>query len=278
MKDKIVITGANGFIGRYLTEYLSQHNYEVVALIHKNYKFAVKGVEYRQFDMDSFSGDIIPEDTKAIIHCAYIPFKQGHKTNERNFKATQRLIKISRIKHVSKFVFLSSFSAFPDALSHYGKNKYEIEQIFDENTDLILRPALVKGSGGLWKNMQKLIDNNRFIPLIGNGIQPVQTVDIRVLAEVIKVGIEKNISGFYNIADQEAFPIKQLYKSMSSENQKANFFIPIPYFVSILIVKFFALISDNPPITKENLLGLKQMKARKPADIKAVFGIDNIGF
>lgn len=274
MSKTIVITGANGFIGRYLTEYFSYLKYDVIALIHKTYKAAIKGVEYRQFDMNSFSGDIIPENALAIIHCAYIPWQKGNNSDEQNMKATSRLLQIARKKNVGKFVFLSSFSAFEDALSHYGKSKFQLEKLFDSHKDLIIRPALVKGDGGLWKNMGTTIQKNKFVPLIGGGNQPVQIIEIRLLAEVVIQGIERNISGYYNIADGKAYPIKELYRKFAKQKESKTFFIPIPYFIAKFLIKIMGIVSNNPPVTEENLLGLKQMKERDFIDIKSIFGVD----
>jgi len=98
MNKTIVITGANGFIGRYLIEFFNHKGYSVVALIHNAYKIAVPGVDYRQFDLDSFAGDVIPEGTEAIVHAAYIPYKKGNNSDSRNLKGTKRLLDIARRK------------------------------------------------------------------------------------------------------------------------------------------------------------------------------------
>ena len=271
MNKTIVITGANGFIGRFLIEFFNNKGFHVVALIHHAYKIAVPGVDYRQFDLDSFAGDIIPKDTAAIIHAAYIPYKKGNNSDLRNLKGTKRLLDIARRKKVRKFIYLSSFSATEDALSHYGKNKYKIEKLFDENTDLIFRPGLVVGHGGLYKNIKSIISKSSVIPLIGGGKQPVQTIEINTLAQVIHGGIEKDISGFFNIATEEAIYIKDLYKSIAEDQNKKVKFIPLPYFLAGLLIYIMEIIMKQPPITIENLNGLKQMKGRKVTDMRIFF-------
>ncbi len=274
MTKTIVITGANGFIGRFLIEFFSKRGYHVISLIHRAYKAALPGVEYRLFDMDSFAGDVIPQNAAAVIHAAYIPYKKGNNSEARNLKATQRLLNIARKKNTGKFVFLSSFSAADDALSHYGKNKYELEQLFDEKRDLVLRPALVTGDGGLYKNLVKIIEGSRIIPLIGGGKQPVQTVKVETLAEVIAAGIEKNISGFYDIAEYKAITMRELYEKIAKRNSKRISFFTIPYFLAAPLVFLLENFSAKPLITKENLDGLRKMKERDCSALKDVFEIN----
>ena len=274
MDKTIVVTGANGFIGRYLTEYFSKRNYKVIALIHRAYKAALPGVDYRLFELDSFAGDVIPENTIAVIHAAYIPYRKGNNSDERNLRATKRLLEFSRKKNVGKFVFLSSFSAMPDALSHYGQSKYRQEQLFDISKDLILRPALVRGEGGLFRNIEKVIEKSGIIPLPGGGKQPVQLVDIDVLAKVIESSIEKDISGAYNIASGNRLTVKELYLDIAKSLNRKIRFVNIPFALILPAIGLLSLFTENLPVTKENILGLKQMAVRQPAGLKTVFGID----
>ncbi len=272
MNKTIVITGANGFIGRYLSEYFAYNGYQVTALIHSKLKYAIKGVTYRQFDMDSFSTDVIPNDIAAVVHCAYIPYKKSNNSDERNLRATERLLEICRKRKIGKFVFLSSFSAKSIAISHYGRNKYTLEQLFDVEKDLIFRPALVEGNGGLWKKMEDIIKANKVIPLIGGGKQAMQTINIELLAKIIHGGIEKNLSGVYDIAENESLTMKDVYRKMAAGMDKKIHFLPIPYFVASLIVQSLALVMKEPPITVENLNGLKQSAFRRPSDLKIFLG------
>jgi len=262
MNKTIVITGANGFIGRFLIEHFKNNGYHVVALIHRAYKAALPDVEYRQFDLDSFAGDVIPMQAEALIHAAYIPYKKGNNSDSRNLKGTQRLLEIAHRKKVKKFIYLSSFSAMEDALSHYGQNKFEIEKLFNENIDLVLRPGLVIGNGGLYKNLKSIILKSSIIPLIGGGKQPVQTINILKLAEVIQAGIENSSCGYYNIAEENAFPIRDLYKKIAVENNRKVHFLPLPYPIATFMIKAMEFFFKEPPITLENLNGLKQMKSR----------------
>lgn len=274
MNKTVVISGANGFIGRYLIDFFLAKKYHVVALIHRAKKQAVPGVEYRLFDLDSFSTDIIPNNADAFIHAAYIPYKKGNNSSNRNYKATSRLFKIAQDKQLKNFIYLSSFSAMPNALSEYGKSKYEIEKIFSEKNALILRPGLVIGYGGLYKNIKSIIAKTSLIPLIGKGKQLVQRIDVEEVAEFIYAGIEGNIHGDFNIGEKEPISMKAFYLDVAQRMDRKITFIPIPYYIAGILIRIMEVVFKNPPLRKENLLGLKQMSPRKTISLEAFKSIN----
>jgi len=268
---KVLITGANGFIGSYLVRYFKEHGFEVQALIHKAYRAALPGVEYRQFDLKSFGSDIIPKDVDTVIHTAYIPYSKGSNSDELNLSSTKRLLDISRKKNIPNFIFLSSFSAKPNALSHYGQNKWQLQQLFDMERELVLRPGLVLGNGGLFQNMHNMIRNGKTIPMIDGGKQALQTIYIEDLAHIIKSAVEHNTHGLYTVAEKEPVSMKAFNKEIASLLNKKVYFPSIPYFAADLIFNSLELFNIKTKIGKENYLGLKQMQAETTCDSEAIF-------
>ena len=268
---KVVITGANGFIGFYLVQHFQKQGYEVLALIHKAYRAALPGVEYRQFDLNSFGNDIIPKDADAVIHTAYIPYSKGSNSDEINLTSTMRLLEIARKKNISNFIFLSSFSAKADALSHYGKNKWQLQQLFDTEKELVLRPGLVLGNGGLFHNMHSMIRKSKTIPMIGGGKQALQTIHIEDLANIIEEAILRNIHGLYTVAEKNHVSLIEFNKEIAQQMNKKVYFPTIPYFIADFIFGMLEAFHIKTKIGKENYLGLKQMQSEAVSDTKATF-------
>jgi len=268
---KVLITGANGFIGSFLVRYFKAQGFEVNALIHKAYRAALPGVEYRQFDLKSFGSDIIPSDVDAVIHTAYIPYSKDKNTDEINLNSTKRLLNISRKKNIRNFIFLSSFSAKPDALSHYGKNKWAIQQLFDLEKELVLRPGLVLGNGGLFQNMYNMIRSSKTIPLIGGGNQPLQTIYLEDLAQIIKSAILNNTHGLYTVAEENAVSMKTFNMEIAQLLNKKVYFPSLPYFLADVIFGSLELLKIKTKINKENYLGLKQMQKESVSNSEVIF-------
>jgi nucleoside-diphosphate-sugar epimerase len=77
------------------------------------------------------------------------------------------------------------------AVSEYGKTKLAIEKMLDPRKDLILKPGLVLGHGGLFGSILRMIRSLPILPLVDGGSQPLQAVDIEDLAKCVEVGIHQ---------------------------------------------------------------------------------------
>ncbi len=261
MEKKIIITGANGFIGFELINYFSKRNFKVVAFVYSPVKVAIENVEYVQYDMNKTVDELSFENADYIIHCAYLKSSKNNDTSRINIESTKRLLEISRKYKLKKFVFLSSFSAHKDALSNYGKTKFELEKIFDKNSDLVIKPGLVLGNGGLFKNIESIIKKNKFIPLIDGGKQALQTLHIDELVRCIDFALKNDISGKYAIAEKLPIKMKAFYKAVAKKLNKKVIWIYFHYFFANILLCFFEFIRISFSVSKENLLGLKQMKS-----------------
>ena len=81
---KIIITGANGFIGKYLTELLEQHNFEVKKLQRANNNHRNDSAIFYWKLGDKLPAEILSSDI--FIHCAMIIVPQVTKKFHRKYK------------------------------------------------------------------------------------------------------------------------------------------------------------------------------------------------
>jgi nucleoside-diphosphate-sugar epimerase len=165
---KVVITGANGFIGSRLSNYFSEH-YDVTPLVRKNAdinllkdNLDINFINYK--DMNAITKVFDGKDI--LIHCAAITRgKDWTDFKKNNVQLTEILIEIANqtpsIKHV---IFLSSQAAAGPAISVkpktetdmcnpislYGKSKLLAEHQIKKKCQkpyTIIRPAAVYGPG-----------------------------------------------------------------------------------------------------------------------------------
>jgi nucleoside-diphosphate-sugar epimerase len=247
-RPKIAITGAKGFIGSNLVKHFSKKGWQVLALTHSNFKLEdklpnnyLKSVDY-------------------LIHCAYVPFKEGINSDQINESGTKELIRVSRANNV-KIVYLSSISAHDRALSHYGKSKFELEKLFDQKKDLVLKIGLVIGKGGLFLNMARFALNYRLIPLIDQGSQPMQTISIDDLVKAIDRALEKNIHGTIILAHPVPVTYRDFFSEIGKVRSRRVFPISIPFSLLNALVSIISKTPFKSPISKEQLLSLKKMRS-----------------
>ncbi|MDP4266214.1 MAG: NAD-dependent epimerase/dehydratase family protein [Bacteroidota bacterium] len=262
MHKKVIITGAGGFIGAYLVNYFHVRSYEVLALCHQIPVDIIPGVRYRKYNLGSYIYQKDFENADYVIHCAFVKYSKKQKdANELNIQGTKDLYFTSWKHNVKKFVFLSSLSAHEKASSNYGKSKFETEKIINKDRDAILCPGLVIGDGGLYKSIEKILSTKKNIPLIDGGKQLLYTILIEELAEIIEKVCLENISGKYIVADKKPIMMKDLYNSIAAHLENKPRFINVPFFLAYIGLSIVEMLNLSLPITRENLLGLKQLKA-----------------
>lgn len=171
----VLVTGAGGFIGRFLVERLVEKGYTVLATDlaspppfreHPRIVYRVADVT-DPFTMNKLMAQYKPE---AIIHLAAL-LADACETNpvkafKVNIEATQNLIELAIAHGIQKFIFTSSEAVYhPDTpepvkeedagkpVSYYGVTKYagELIGLWYANKGLIdfraLRPTVVFGPG-----------------------------------------------------------------------------------------------------------------------------------
>ena len=123
MKQRILITGSNGYIGSVLVPDLVKDGYLVSGIDSNLYENGLLNVgEYSSLTFQKDIRDITPEDVRdfdTIIHLAGLsndPLGELNKelTYEINQYAATRLAKIARENGVKRFIFASSCSVYGD--------------------------------------------------------------------------------------------------------------------------------------------------------------------
>ena len=264
---KIIISGAGGFIGSALADYFSKKGWNVTGLVKSTPSKLIPGLKYVPFDLSRELNESIFEGADFFVHCAYV------KNNiEENISGTKRLLKASRKYNIKKNIFLTSFSGLPDAVSNYGKQKFEIEKLFTTAKDCIVCPGVVIGHGGLFRQMSEHISKGKWIPLIGGGNQPLQPIWINDLAQIIEKICLDDRSGRFVVADPAAIPYKEFFAAISAKQGIRPKFISVPFFVINALLYVSELFGIKLPVARENMLGLKNMKVRN-----TVSDLDKLG-
>jgi UDP-glucose 4-epimerase len=167
-----LITGANGFIGSYLSKYLIEKNHNVVALsrnFHKDVKLKLVGAEFHSVDIldgNSISDNIF-SDVETIIHLASAndQLSKNRKAGiELSAVGTSNLLDLAVANNVKNFIFFSTLQVYGvELIGQYDESKpilpendYAINHFFGEEyvkmyselhnlNSIILRPSNVFG-------------------------------------------------------------------------------------------------------------------------------------
>ncbi|MFN8277519.1 MAG: NAD-dependent epimerase/dehydratase family protein [Chitinophagales bacterium] len=261
----IAITGANGFIGNRLCHYLEQQGHEVQRWQRK----AASGAVF--YDLTSTKMPSL-EGIEMLIHTAFEPFDSRHPQSfEHNVEATRQLFRHCQ-NHRVKFVFLSSMSAHPEALSKYGKHKWLLQQELGDAA-VVIRPGLVIGEAGLFQRISNAVDRLPVQLLIAGGLQPLQVVAVQELVAAIEKISLKADSGVYTVANSKVYSMRDFITQVGAWKGKKVRFFSVSYPVVFALLRVIEALPFQVGITNENLLGLKQLRAEPTASTLNLFNI-----
>jgi NADH dehydrogenase len=274
----IAVTGATGFIGRYLCQHFRRLGWEVRALARNigRYPFDVEGITLHHCDLPDIIDQAAFEGSDAIIHCAYMTRFTDLAAAERvNEAGTRRVIEAARAAGVGRLVFLSSQSAHGRAVSYYGRSKLALERLFYPE-DVVLRPGLVIGRTGhsLFHRICGVMRRATVVPLFDGGRQPVQTVHVDDLCRAVEQSLEKGLCGTYTVAAPGCESMGLFLREIAVRLGRRPLFVPVPMAPALAMFRAIERLGLPFPLSSENLLGLKCLCAIDTRGDLAALGLD----
>jgi NADH dehydrogenase len=261
VKLRIAITGAGGFLGAALCHRLPAAGMEVHALARR--PVVMPGVRWHPYDLAGAPPAVLAE-VDVLIHAAFSLGAPGPAREELNETAARRLLDVARA-HRTHFVFISSMSAHAGAVSSYGRAKWKIEQCLDPAVDAIVRPGLIIGPGGVYAHMLASLRRTPVLPVFYGGVQPVQPIGLDDLVEGLQRIVTGRLSGAFNLGSNEPIMIRELYRRMLAATGLRRALVPLPGDLTVLCLRVAERLGLRPPLTVENLLGQKHLRAFETA-------------
>jgi NAD dependent epimerase/dehydratase family enzyme len=169
-------------------------------------------------------------------------------------------------------------SAQENSPTTYGKQKFAIEKLFSCSQDVIVRPGLVIGNGGLVKEMINFIKKRKVVPLVNGGKQPIQTLYIDDLILAIDKIIEKNLQGSFTIAEPSAITYEKFYRDINYAFNLNAKFISVPYTLFYVAIAFADALKIQLAVSKDSLIGLKNLRVYEVEESLKKLEIEPISF
>ena len=255
---KVLLTGSNGFLGQYLSQFLAEKGYSVLAHTRKAQTFAHPNINNINFDLNNNLDTVDLSQVEVIIHCA----GRAHVMNETaaspleayrqtNVQGTLNLALKAVQNGVKRFIYLSSIKVNgeqttvqpfkpSDAVNTddpYGLSKYEAEQALLELSKqtglevVIIRPVLIYGPNvkANFKSMVVLASKKLPLP-IGCLDNKRSMVSIYNLADLIHTCMtHPNANREVFIAsDQDDISVKQLFEKLAYHQNNKLLMFPVP--------------------------------------------------
>jgi len=292
---RILITGANSYVGRNFISYSENSEIDEVSLFDNR----PEDIDFQKYDV--------------VIHLVAIVHQSKKIAESEYFRVNKdlciRVAECAKIGGVKHFVFLSTVKVYGKFIAgsapwneisdcfpedSYGKSKFEAERSLTnlENngfTVSIIRTPLVYGEG-VKANMYSILKLVNSFPVL-----PFKNVDnkrnftsVENLTAFIDRIIQKRVSGVFIAMDENALSTSELVKMISKYLDRKIFLIHVPHFLIKIGMKMIPKIFErlygsfemdntatlktldfHPPFSTECCME-KMVKAfkEKPANIK----------
>ena len=248
----ILITGANGFVGKHLVDYFLSTGSKVRCLSRNK----IDNVECVYGNvLDSSLVEKAVHGCDYIIHTAAIINPTDKNIEKVNVELTRNLVNAAIKYNVKKLVFISSQVVLHNDIDKYVTTKKTGEEIVSHfKNHVILRPTMVYGPNDkrYVTKFIKIIKSWPFIPIIGNGKNNMHLIYVLDLVRAIDVCIKQNVLGTY-VLTGETISYNKLTSIIENELNIKRLKLRIP----INFLKYFVFVyekfASNPKITRIQL-------------------------
>lgn len=255
---KVLLTGSNGFLGQYLSQFLAEKGYSILAHTRKAQAFDHPNINNINFDLNDNLDNIDLNQVEVIIHCAGRAHVM-HETavspleayRQTNVQGTLNLAQKALKSGVKRFIYLSSIKVngeqtttqafYPNDDVHtddpYGLSKYEAEQALlelSQHTGLevvIIRPVLIYGPNvkANFKSMVNLASKKFPLPIgcLDNKRSMVSVYNLADLIHTCMTHPNANREVFL-ASDQDDISVKQLFEKLAKYQNNQLLMLPVP--------------------------------------------------
>lgn len=260
--NRVLVTGATGFIGQQLCKALNEMNIEVHTLGRK--KPECESI-FHYWDLKTAIDGIMPNDIDVIFHLAgkaHVLSNDYHDEEEYfpvNLGATRKLLNAAKSKGIQKFIYFSSVKAMGEDSEQqldesctllpqdmYGRSKLMAEQLVLDGDyvphPVVIRPCMVYGNSdkGNLPKMIQAISQGKFPPLpeTDNRRSMVHVDDI--VSAALLAAQHPQAANIYIVSDGQAYSTRQIYLWINQALGKR----PPVWHVPVFILKVIAKVGD----------------------------------
>jgi nucleoside-diphosphate-sugar epimerase/uncharacterized membrane protein YphA (DoxX/SURF4 family) len=283
-KMRILIIGANGFIGQHLMRALCNEGHQVVGCV-RNPAASRERFPRHDFVAADFTTDHSEQVWRSrvsgfdvVINGVGIIRQQGSQTFESlHIKTPIALFQACQHVGVKKVIQISALGADESAISQYHQSKKKADDYLSTlNLDwIILRPSIVYGNGAKSMAFFKALAALPCVPLIGAGDQLIQPIHISDLVGVITTIIQEHPTQqrTVDVVGPEPIAIKSLLTKLRFWlGFGLPCFISIPFPIAWRLGKLSGLFGDVP-FDRETITMLQQGNTGDVQQVVEVTGI-----
>ncbi|RME88941.1 MAG: NAD-dependent epimerase/dehydratase family protein [Anaerolineae bacterium] len=262
MSERVAVTGAFGYTGKYITRRLLEQGYEVITLTgHPNrpdpFDGRVRAFPFHFDDEDALTDTL--RGVTALYNTYWVRFNYGTTTFERAVRNTKTLLRAAETAGVRRIVHTSITNPSLDSPLPYFRGKAELEESIRASrlSYAILRPTVLFGAEDiLINNIAFLLRRAPFFVIPGKGdyrLQPIFVDDFAALA--VEAGAQsENITA--DAVGPETFTFEGLVRLIAEKIGRPARLVHLPPRLTLWTARLLSALVGDVLLTREELDGL----------------------
>ncbi len=280
MPLRILVSGANGFVGSAICRVLSERGHTVVPLVRRGAELDLlpAGLEpaHGEFhDAASIRGVLRETRPDVVVHAAAVVSmgKPDLDLSMRiNVEGTRTFAAEASAAGVARWIQISSMSAHAANRSVYGGTKYLADEEVRRGAPswTILRPSIIYGPAprGIFHKLTRLLAKLPAVPLVGSGAEDMRPVHVDDVATAVAEAIDRpeSIGREYMLGCLEPMSCRDFFRETArAVRGREPALIPVPLWMCRIIAAVGEALLPAPPMTLDNVEGVTRAQPVDPA-------------
>ncbi len=227
--ERVLVTGATGFVGRYVLRELLRRGCTPVCLVRSRDRLTACTEELDRSRIASVVGSLFDRravleaarQSHAVIHLVGIIMQNrwaGQTFDRVHRLGTDAVIGAAREAGIKRFIHMSALGARADAVSAYHSTKYAAEQdLRDSGLDTtVFQPSVIHGPDAEFMSLMKTMACSLippFMPYFGSGTSRLQPVSVKDVAHCMVEALwrDETIGRTILMGGPKTYSWKELY-------------------------------------------------------------------
>jgi uncharacterized protein YbjT (DUF2867 family) len=257
-----VVTGAFGYIGKYITRHLLEQGERIRTITTHPDKPNPFGEAVEAFPLDFAQQDDLIENMRGastLYNTYWIRFPYGGATFEQAVQNTATLFECAKEAEVQKIVHISVTQASVESdLPYYRGKALQEQALIDCGVSYsIVRPTLVFGREDiLVNNIGWLMRKFPVFPIFGSGQYKVQPVFVEDLARIAVASARESSNVTLDAIGPETFTFEDLVRLIAAKIKPGVRLVHISPSLGILLGRLIGFGLGDVVLTRDELKGL----------------------
>lgn len=269
--QNVMVTGATGFVGRYVVRELLARGLTPVCVVRDREKLLSQHPGIHADRIVPITGTLRNQSalqeaadlSQAVIHLVGIIIERklrGQTFEAVHIRGTESVLEAALSAGIDRYIHMSALGSSPDGVSEYQRTKARAEQLVVDSglAWTIFRPSLIHGADGEFMQLMKAFMCDLFPPVapyFGPGTAKVQPVHVKDVAYCFAEALfrDETIHEVYPLGGPKKYSCVSMYNACRAQMHRARRWKPI-LSLPVPVAKAVAVLNGPPSAVGEMIL------------------------